>query len=195
MDPSVKQALARWPDVPAVYGWLSLDERARWRLHPQGDAAGGGPGESIGNTQIQDFIGRNYEGDDQGRWYFQNGPQRVYVRLDAAPYLLRLAGDGASLVTHTGLPLRAVAGWWLDDSGRLYARAEPGPAMVEGRDLPALLEQLRSVDGRPLADALEAATDELLVTHPSLAAAAPLHASVARADIPALLGFVAMPQP
>src|SRR3546814_2832342 len=97
MDSSVKAALAKWPDVPAVYGWLSLDERGRWRLHPQGDAAHGGPGESIDNTQIQAFIGRNYASDSQGRWYFQNGPQRVYVRLDAAPCLLRRADDGIGL--------------------------------------------------------------------------------------------------
>lgn len=85
MDDDVKAALVRWPNVPAVAGWLSLDGRGRWHLHPQGDAAEGGPGESITNTQILAFIERNYEHDDQGRWFFQNGPQRVYVRIDAAP--------------------------------------------------------------------------------------------------------------
>ncbi|HYG42658.1 MAG TPA: DUF2946 family protein, partial [Bordetella sp.] len=140
MDSSVKAALAKWPDVPAVYGWLSLDERGRWRLHPDGDAADGGPGDSITNTQILEFIGRNYEGDEQGRWYFQNGPQRVYLRLDAAPYLLRRADDGIGLTTHTGLPVHAVAAWWLDDTGRLYAQADAGPAMIEGRELPAVLD-------------------------------------------------------
>ena len=85
MDQSVKDAIARWPDVPAAHGWLSLDARGRWRFHPQGLSAQGGPGESITNPQILDFIGRNYAHDDAGRWFFQNGPQRVYLRLDAAP--------------------------------------------------------------------------------------------------------------
>ena len=52
MDQSVKDAIARWPDVPAAYGWLSLDARGRWRFHPQGLSAQGGPGESITNPQI-----------------------------------------------------------------------------------------------------------------------------------------------
>ena len=59
MDASVQDAIARWPDVPAVFGWLSLDPRGRWRLHPQGQAAHGGAGESITNTQILGFINRN----------------------------------------------------------------------------------------------------------------------------------------
>ena len=33
MDPSVLNALERWPEVPAVYGWLSLSARGDWRLH------------------------------------------------------------------------------------------------------------------------------------------------------------------
>ncbi|WZB62090.1 DUF2946 family protein [Achromobacter xylosoxidans] len=52
----MKDAIARWPDVPAAYGWLSLDARGRWRFHPQGLSAQGGPGESITNPQILDFI-------------------------------------------------------------------------------------------------------------------------------------------
>ncbi|CAP41267.1 DUF2946 family protein [Bordetella petrii] len=194
MDSSVRAALAKWPDVPAVYGWLSLDERGRWRLHPVGDATGGGPGESIENTQILDFIGRNYDHDDAGRWFFQNGPQRVYVRLDAAPFLLRRADDGVGLVTHTGRTVRAVTAWLLDDTGRLYAQTDAGPAMVEGRELPALLDSLRDVQGRPLADALESAAAGISVSHPALAAPAPLYLDVAQADIPARLAFVANPR-
>jgi len=194
MDSSVRAALAKWPNVPAVYGWLSLDERGRWRLHPLGDATGGGPGESIENTQILDFIGRNYDRDDAGRWFFQNGPQRVYVRLDAAPFLLRRADDGVGLVTHTGRTVRAVTAWLLDDMGRLYAQTDAGPAMVEGRELPALLDSLRDAQGRPLADALESAAAGMPVLHPALPAPAPLYLDVAQADIPARLAFVANPR-
>src|SRR3546814_12269321 len=38
MDENVIAAMARWPDVPDVFGWLSLTERGQWRLHPQGAA-------------------------------------------------------------------------------------------------------------------------------------------------------------
>src|SRR3546814_10640581 len=61
MDEQVIAAMARWPDVPDVYGWLSLSERGEWRLHPQGDAlrpqhcapgACCSPGEAISSTPI-----------------------------------------------------------------------------------------------------------------------------------------------
>ena len=35
-----------------------------------------------------DFIARNYEADEHGRWFFQNGPQRVFVDLELAPLVL-----------------------------------------------------------------------------------------------------------
>lgn len=199
MDPSVKQALAKWPDVPAVYGWLSLDERGRWLIHERGDATEGGPGDTITSPQIVAFIGRNYESDDAGRWYFQNGPQRVYVRLEAAPCILRQADDGAGLVTHTGRAVGGVTGWWLDDTGRLYARTDAGPGMVEDRDLEPVLRQLRvEATGAALVDALDQADSEpsgtVRLAHPAYAAAAPLHCGVCRPDIPGLLGFVANPR-
>jgi len=57
MDSDVLAAMARWPDVPDAYGWLSLDARGRWRLHPAGDALAGGPGVSISNTGIRPSSG------------------------------------------------------------------------------------------------------------------------------------------
>jgi len=193
MDPSVKDALARWPNVPAVYGWLSLDARGRWRFHPEGRAAEGGPGESITNTQILGFIDRNYGHDEQGCWFFQNGPQRVYVRLDAAPWVLRLSDDQRRLLTHTGRPVQSVLGWRLDEDGRLYARTEAGAGVVLDRDLPMLLEILRTPDGRPLLDALEGAPPPA-ISFPGAYEPAPL-ASLARAEAAACLGFVADPAP
>src|SRR5690606_15898587 len=32
MDPEVLAAIAKWPNVPAVYGWLGLTARGEWRL-------------------------------------------------------------------------------------------------------------------------------------------------------------------
>jgi hypothetical protein len=194
MDSTVLEALARWPNVPAVAGWLSLDATGRWRLHPQGDAAQGGPGVSISNPAILAFMSRNYDRDGQGRWFFQNGPQRVYVRLDAAPYILRTGDSAATLETHTGLQVRDVTAWYLDESDRLYAQTDAGPGMIAGRDVAVLMEAMRLDDGT---DALEAAaglrgTDSLPVRHPASKAAAPLR----RLRDDALereLGFVANP--
>lgn len=190
MDQSVKDAIARWPDVPAVFGWLSLDGRGRWRLHPQGQAAQGGEGESITNSQILDFINRNYEHDDAGRWFFQNGPQRVFLRLDAAPFVLRLSDDSSRLVTHTNVPVESVSGWWLDDAGQLYAMTPAGGAIVLDRDLPALLEKLVSDHGAPLLDALADLTAGQVIqaSWPDAYPAAPLRA-IAGQDVAQTLGF------
>ena len=195
MDQSVKDALARWPNVPAVHGWLSLDARGRWRLHPQGQANAGGAGEPITNTQILEFINRNYEHDASGRWYFQNGPQRVFVRLDAAPYVLRLADDGRQLTTHTNAAVESVSGWWLDDTGLLYATTPLGGGLVLDRDLQPLLERMQTENGAPLLDALAelAPGKSIRASYPGVYAAAPLR-TIARRDIPATLGFQASPQ-
>ena len=191
MDASVIDAIKRWPNVPAVSGWLSLDERGHWRLHPGGTAAQGGPGEGIGNPRITAFIGRNYGDDGAGRWFFQNGPQRVYVRLDAAPYIIEVGGDGNSLQTHTGKAVRQVSSWWLDHEGRLYASTDAGPGMIAGRDLPQVLEQLHAVDGEA---GLEAAASlapgaVLEVLHPACPQGAPLRRET-RAAIATALGYV-----
>ena len=84
MDDIVLRGMAKWPNVPAVYGWLSLDRRGQWLLQ----------GERISNPTVTAFIGRNYERDERGCWFFQNGPQRVFVQLDYAPLVLRVVDGG-----------------------------------------------------------------------------------------------------
>lgn len=194
MDASVLNAMARWPNVPAAYGWLSLDARGVWRLHPGGDGARGAPGESISSPQIIAFIGRNYARDDAGNWYFQNGPQRVFVRLDAAPFVLRLAEAASGFETHTGLAVAAVSRWLVDDEGRLFAQTEHGAAVVDDRELGAILDYLRTERNLPLLDALDDGPDTPVTVAPRDGAlpAAPLQ-SVPAADIPGQLGFVRNP--
>jgi len=202
MDKNVLDAMARWPGVPDVFGWLSLSEQGRWRLHPRGDALAltpdPEPGEAIGNSTILAFMDRNYTGDAHGRWYFQNGPQRVFVRLDAAPYILRTTGPDSALRTHNGLDVKDVSAWALDDMGRMYALTEHGPGLVAGRDLPALLGALRTAQGQPLLDALEqhdrTGPIALLPRRGARGGgAAPLHFRTAH-DIAATLGFVRFPE-
>lgn len=152
MDESVLQAIRRWPNVPAVFGWLSLTARGQWRLHPDGKAHEGSPGESISNPQILAFISRNYGHDDQGRWFFQNGPQRVYVRLDAAPWIVFADDSQGTLGTHTGATIESVTRMFIDDQGHLYLDTELGPGMLVDRDLHRFAQSLQTAQGQALED-------------------------------------------
>jgi hypothetical protein len=122
MDELVVRSLAKWPNVPAVYGWLALDRRGNWRIK----------GQRIGNAALRDFIARNYEGDAQGRWFFQNGPQRVYVTLAYTPLVFHYEADG--LFDHCGRPAQATE-TYLDDEGSVLIRAERGIGLLDDRDL------------------------------------------------------------
>ena len=131
MDDIVIRAMAKWPNVPAVWGWLSLDRRGAWKLR----------GETIPNRAAVEFIARNYASDRQGRWYFQNGPQRVFVDLEYTPWVYSLDGRGV-LVTHTGRSCGTIRGVWLDEAGTMILLGEPGPGIVDDRDLIALSDWL-----------------------------------------------------
>ena len=152
MDQSVLDAVKRWPDVPAVYGWLSLTARGEWKLHPLGDAQDGGAGQGISNTQILGFIDRNYADQTDGAWFFQNGPQRVYVRLDAAPLIVHVDPPHHTLKTHHGKVIKHVLHWYCDERGQLYAKTDCGPARIDDRDLQLLAEVLQSPEGQSLFD-------------------------------------------
>jgi Protein of unknown function (DUF2946) len=122
MDSAVARAMAKWPNVPAVYGWLSLDRRGNWRIKD----------ERITNAALREFIGRNYEADEAGRWYFQNGPQRVYVTLAYTPLVVHYAGD--ELIDHCGRPFAARIAY-LDDEGSVLMAGERAIALLDDRDL------------------------------------------------------------
>lgn len=145
MDESVVRAIAKWPNVPSVYGWLSLDLRGHWHIK----------GERITNPLVSAFINRNYESDLEGRWYFQNGPQRVFVRLDYTPYVHLVDWrDGAlALVTHTGLQATQVREALLDEAGALVLRTDVGIGVVSDRDLGALAELVVTDSGEPADEA------------------------------------------
>jgi hypothetical protein len=145
MDEQVRLAMARWPDVPDVHGWLRLDRRGHWFLVERGkpgfDEARDGAGGEITSEQIRDFIGRNYDSDAQGRWYWQNGPQRVFVDLDRAPLIYRVVErDGVTaLATHTDYPADQPRAFATSDDGDLFVLTEHGPGLVHDLDL-ALLD-------------------------------------------------------
>lgn len=157
--------MARWPDVPDVFGWLSLNAGGHWRLHAEGDAlksAGAHrsvpDGAPISSQRINQFINRNYASDAQGGWYFQNGPQRVYVRLDVAPFVLHTIDHELRhpvFLTHNGLRTKHVTRWCLDDAGHLYADTDLGPGLVASRDLEHVLTRLVTDTGDQVLDVLE----------------------------------------
>lgn len=187
MDDIVKAAIQKWPNVPNCFDWLGLDARGDWYLRDAATQAAGpfpqSKGSRITHEKLRDFILRNYEHDEQGAWFFQNGPQRVYVALELAPLVIgvrrRQAGEGASGVsaggpgflieTHTGQPVTQVRSSWLDEHGHLYLDTEHGLGVV------------RSLDMDAAADAIEAGgwvPDE-----------------VSAAELPERFGFVLRPRP
>ena len=95
MDDMVLAALKKWPNVPHCHGWLALDARGDWYMRDERiQRAGPFPavkGSRIAHEKLLAFIHRNYGHDDAGSWFFQNGPQRVYVQLEAAPHVWRVA--------------------------------------------------------------------------------------------------------
>jgi len=144
MDELVHQAMARWPNVPAVFGWLRLDRRGRWMLVDRGvpgfDERLHGAGSPITSPQILAFIARNYAHDAKGRWFWQNGPQRVFVDTELAPWVLRVLdhGPAARLVTHTGMGVSRVDCAWRTPQGDLILLTDLGPGSVHDLDLAAL---------------------------------------------------------
>lgn len=162
MDESVERSLARWPGVPDVYGWLRLDRRGNWLIRNPGSGAF----ERIGNEALNGFIARNYGRDAEGRWFFQNGPQRVFVALDYTPLVARL--EGGRYCDQCGRLFDAAA-VLLDDEGAVLLAGHSGVALLDDRDLLAFVAQ----EG----DRVESLP------------------RIACGDVPDRFGFVAVPSP
>ena len=142
MDEIVKRAMEKWPNVPDVYGWLRLDRRGRWRLKVRPDAF-----EPIGNAGLVEFIGRNYLMDEARRWFFQNGPQRVFVGLDYTPRVYRLDDEGKGWLSQSGEPAGTPSELLVDENDDVLLVSGLGPGLVLDRDLPVLLDGLASEAG------------------------------------------------
>lgn len=193
MDEDVLRGMARWPDVPAVFGWLSLDRRGDWRIK----------GERITHAGLREFIGRNYGRDPHGRWFFQNGPQRVYVRIEYLPYVLRIDAGGiaAGLRTHVEALVDRIDAVWLRPEGDLVIAFDGSVGALCDRDLGQALDLLLDARGRRADDrALEAALDAARQGAPtglSLRLARGMHPvdGLDAPDLAARFGFDADPRP
>jgi hypothetical protein len=136
--------------VPHCYGWLALDARGTWRMRDEAAQRADAPGDKLNNTALVGFINRNYARDERGCWYFQNGPQRVYVNLEATPFIAR-TDPAHGFVLHTGEAMPAPEQVFMLEAGSLVVCAGDRIAQVDDRDVAQLLQALE-VDGRPVPD-------------------------------------------
>ena len=150
MDDIVKQAMAKWPNVPHCYGWLALDARGGWRMRDEAAQQANAPGDRLTNAALVGFINRNYLHDEQGRWYFQNGPQRVYVNLEATPFIAR-TDPAQGMVVQTGAAVPIIEQLYLTEAGEAIVQAGEIVAQVDDRDVAQLFESLE-LDGKPAGD-------------------------------------------
>lgn len=185
MDDIVKQALAKWPNVPHCTGWLLLDRRGQWRMRDDAAQAAGELGTPIRHEALLGFINRNYESDADGQWFFQNGPQRVYVELVYTPWIVRLhAADGAlRLIDQGGAPFEP-AHVWIDDAGGILLSDDASSARIAAlhdHDL-ELFADHASLDDAGTRGVFHWRDGVDLTVQP-----------IARADVAARFGFVASP--
>lgn len=170
MDEIVRQAIAKWPSVPHCYGWLALDARGAFRMRDEAVQRANHPGDIIRHEALLAFIYRNYTCDERGAWFFQNGPQRVYVSLEATPYIAR-THPAHQFVLHDGKLLGDIDETCLTGHGQLILRAGSQVAMLDDRDLAQCLPLL-TMQGRPVEDArlmhwLTAPDDTLRLSAPT----------------------------
>lgn len=141
MDDIVQQAMAKWPNVPDCYGWLGLDGRGQWWMRDDSAQAlgefqsglSGSKGSVLRHNKLIEFIHRNYESDALGSWYFQNGPQRVFVELEATPHIWQI-DDNFEVTSHTGSSVQ-VHKSLVDEHGKLYLHTTLGLGLVHTLDV------------------------------------------------------------
>lgn len=116
MDEIVQQAMRKWPNVPNCFGWLALDRRGQWRMRDEAAQRAGHLGDPIRHDGLVQFIARNYHSDADGRWFFQNGPQRVFVELEYTPWVVRFHAGRWTVMTGEALHPEACL---MDEHGNL----------------------------------------------------------------------------
>ena len=148
MDDIVLQAMTKWPNVPNCYGWLGLDARGRWYLRDEAAQAEAdfpvSKGSRLQHEKLLAFISRNYQSDAHGQWFFQNGPQRVYVELECAPWVWRLE-PSFELRSHTGLAAQANA-CLQDEKGQVYLATSLGLGLVHSLDTALVADAIERGD-------------------------------------------------
>ena len=197
MDDIVKQALAKWPNVPHCYGWLGLDARGNWRMRDERAQHFNLPGDKLTNAALVGFIVRNYASDERGCWYFQNGPQRVYLNLETTPFVAR-TDPAQGFVLHTGAALGQPDAAYLTEVGELLLQRGAVVAQLDDRDVAQAMDLLE-LDGHRIGDEtllawMEDSAATAALTLRTGGVAVPVQ-RLRRDDIPTRFGFVRLPQP
>jgi hypothetical protein len=129
-------AIAKWPNVPACYDWLSLDRRGDWRLQ----------GDRVTHQGFIALLNRQYGVDDRGCWFVQNGPQRVFVELAYTPWIFRREGE--AFVSHTSEAAGEIKAVFLDEEGSILLESALGIGLLDDRDLTQFLAECRDNTGQ-----------------------------------------------
>jgi len=185
MAERVIRGMAKWPDVPAVYNWLQLDRRGRWRMK----------GSEITHPRLLGFINQHYSAAADGSYFFQNGPQQVFVELALTPYVFSLAGN--TLVTQNDLLVTTVREAFLSDEGDIFLQTDIGPGVVDDRYLAQVEEWFCAAGDREaaLADLLAGRENENARLVSGALNIDLLLRPITKTELQAKLGFVARPQP
>lgn len=135
MDEQVIRSLIKWPNVPDCYGWLALDRRGQWRMRDEFTQQNNLPGQVIKHQSLNEFISRNYARDTQGKYFFQNGPQRVFITLDATPWIVRVipSDQGVKLLTQCQSQVEPTSAL-SDEKGNIYIVGNITQAVYEDSD-------------------------------------------------------------
>ena len=174
-------AIAKWPNVPACYDWLSLDRRGDWRLQ----------GERVTHRGLIEFMNRQYGADDSGCWFVQNGPQRVFVELACTPWIFRRQNEG--IFSHTGQPAGTIGAVYLDEDGSILLETALGIGLLDDRDLAGFFRECRTAAG-------EAADDDALLElmsgtgNPAIYWQSLLLQRIVAVDLPKRFNFEPRPQ-
>ncbi|AIY43496.1 hypothetical protein LT85_4338 [Collimonas arenae] len=197
MDQIVLQAMQKWPNVPHCHGWLGLDARGAWRMRDESAQRQNLPGDKIMHTALVGFINRNYKADEQGCWYFQNGPQRVYVDLALTPYIAH-TDPRQGYVLQTGEAMGTIEAVMLTEDGRLLLISATQVAAIDDRDLAECITQLR-MDGSIVSDEallewLATPDDQRILTWQHAETAIAI-SRISTANIAPHFGFVSKPRP
>ena len=128
----------KWPNVPDVYNWLELDNRGNWCIK----------NEKISHKGLIKFINDHYSSDDKGRWFFQNGPQRVFVKLHSTPFILSISlnDDVIYFKTQTNQVIQQIEQFWLDNNGRLLLSWGQYLGLLSDRDLSMMSDYIVPVN-------------------------------------------------
>ena len=78
----------------------------------------------------------------QGRWFFQNGPQRVFGELEITPWIWRVDAD-FSVRAHSGERVEAQA-CMVDETGRVYLQTTLGFGLVHTLDVACVAEAVQA---------------------------------------------------